>query len=548
MLIIVLIIVLLFSIYNSVKTGSNSKLVYHIAGPSGSGKSYIAIKLLKKYGSKIKIIDTDEIDDYNAIKAFKKQKEITALNKKEINKQLNTNKPCFVIGFLHNGMQHIKIHKGFMIKIDANTLWKQYNKRTASHIAQNYSKIIKDIDNNTPYDAHIYFSKKYGIRNGFDCVDLDFLKKDIQRSKLYAKKNNYFYGTQEDILTQINSIINLKKGSNDSLKIIKKLGSGWGGTTYLVKLNGTNVAMKIEHILLKNYKCKNYKCNHIREIEFNKVLNNLPEKQKQYFMLLYKYELSALSKNDMKQDIYKQELPPLVQGKDARNLQKIYNSPYVIKWFYTVIDMTIEQVFKLNINIKAFLNKFRIQFLELCKVLISINYKHNDLHFKNVGIIGNPEGKFQIKAIDYGAVCDQSKAKILNKSCKKELIDSRCDALYLLSYYVYMEDFWEYLESIKNFKWLPHKQEKSIFKTELNKLESSDCFKKTYDKVITSLQKNNLIYKKDISEIKKAFFYNYIMLLYPDLYQKVISHDFYKDFSKKNKVYLNRKELENLYN
>ena len=73
-------------------------MIIHILGPSGSGKTTLAKKIEKKYKNTI-IVDTDDIDDPNVLKAIKKYpfvnekkdfkklvKEVSIMNKNDINK------------------------------------------------------------------------------------------------------------------------------------------------------------------------------------------------------------------------------------------------------------------------------------------------------------------------------------------------------------------------------------------------------------------------------------------------------------------------------
>lgn len=72
------------------------------------------------------------------------------------------------------------------------------------------------------------------------------------------------------------------------IKVIKEIGSGMIGTTYLVKDKKNNkYALKIEKIFEKDIK-KSLKSNIWREIEFS---NNLGKKYPDQFMYLYNYQI-----------------------------------------------------------------------------------------------------------------------------------------------------------------------------------------------------------------------------------------------------------------
>ena len=84
----------------------------------------------------------------------------------------------------------------------------------------------------------------------------------------------------------------------DDYKIIKKIGKGFSGTTYLVKKNGKSYALKIQKILESDIK-KSLRIEHWREIEFCKKFAN---KHPEHFMTLYDYDITI--SYDYKWDIY----------------------------------------------------------------------------------------------------------------------------------------------------------------------------------------------------------------------------------------------------
>lgn len=118
-------------------------------------------KLPKKYKDII-IIDTDDIDDPNSLKAIKKYS--FKNKKKDINAIIENNKNKIIIfaGFLHAGMQHIekKVDKGYMIDITPEKLWRQYNLRTVTYIHKNYNEIKKLLNSRIdPTKIHIIFNR-----------------------------------------------------------------------------------------------------------------------------------------------------------------------------------------------------------------------------------------------------------------------------------------------------------------------------------------------------------------------------------------------------
>lgn len=196
-------------------------MIIHIIGPSGSGKSTLGNKI-KKIKNTV-VIDTDDIDDPNCLKLINKYKftnksdeknfykEVGELNKKSIEKILNKNKDKNIVfvGMIHAGMEFIvkKFNYKFMIKIDAETLWKQYNRRTLYAINKNYKEITSLLNGKMSEEKlHIIFNNKFGIRGGFDCLGTKDLKKEISEWKKHGKKENYKYLESKDIYLTIKKL------------------------------------------------------------------------------------------------------------------------------------------------------------------------------------------------------------------------------------------------------------------------------------------------------------------------------------------------------
>jgi len=197
-------------------------MIIHILGLSGSGKTTLG-KRLSKLPNTI-VIDTDDIDDPNSMKLVSKysfdskkdermlEKELAEKNKKQVDKIMKDNKDKNIIfvGFFHAGMQHLlaKIDKGYSIKIDASTLWRRYNMRTATYIHNNYNEIKKILESTIEdKKIHFIFSKKFGIRDGFDCAGFDDMANFIANMKKRAIENNYSYMTSDKIFDNITKLL-----------------------------------------------------------------------------------------------------------------------------------------------------------------------------------------------------------------------------------------------------------------------------------------------------------------------------------------------------
>ena len=123
---------------------------------------------------------------------------------------IKDNKIIIIVGFFHLGMKHLekKVDKGYIIEIEPEKLWRQYNLRTANSIHKNFNEIKKLLNGKTnPEKIHFIFSKKFGIRNGFDCGGVNDLEQFIKRQKKGAKKRGYFYGNSNQIYNKIKNLL-----------------------------------------------------------------------------------------------------------------------------------------------------------------------------------------------------------------------------------------------------------------------------------------------------------------------------------------------------
>jgi adenylate kinase family enzyme len=188
-------------------------------GPSGSGKTSLGVRL-----SKLKntiSIDTDNIDDKNSLKLLNKYdidtnkgynkfiKEVALLNKKNLHNILDKykDKNIIFVGFRFNGLEEILniSDKKYSIKIDSDTLFRQYNLRTLNYIYENNDKIKKLLTNKNYSLTKIFFIllHKYKIRNGFRCKDEYNINDEIKFNKTLDIKNGYKIMSNNDIYKDI---------------------------------------------------------------------------------------------------------------------------------------------------------------------------------------------------------------------------------------------------------------------------------------------------------------------------------------------------------
>lgn len=205
-------------------------MIIHILGHSGSGKTTLGEKL-----SKLKntiVLDTDDIDDLNSIKLLNKynienkqedakfNKEKSKLNKEKLSKfiQKNSSKNIIFVGFDFGGMENIPrlANLKYSIKIDPDTLFRQYNLRTLNIITENAQEIElllrnKKITIKKMVSIILY---KYKIRRGFLCDNITELKDSIKKTLKRDKKRGYKVKTNDEIFKEIKEKIEKKNEKN----------------------------------------------------------------------------------------------------------------------------------------------------------------------------------------------------------------------------------------------------------------------------------------------------------------------------------------------
>lgn len=124
-------------------------MIIHIAGTSGSGKTYIGNLFKKKYN----VIDLDDwTEEFNKNKIKEKKKFIKFIDDK-INK-LNKNKINLLVGYLDYYINNelvvyvLKTNYKFFIKISPKKLFIQYNTRIVNYICKNKNNIILNLNKN----------------------------------------------------------------------------------------------------------------------------------------------------------------------------------------------------------------------------------------------------------------------------------------------------------------------------------------------------------------------------------------------------------------
>lgn len=196
------------------------------------------------------------------------------------------------------------------------------------------------------------------------------------------------------------------------LKIIKELGAGMLGTTYLVKLDNKKYALKIQHILPTSRK-KSFKDELWREMDLYDFINKLPAKDQQFFTKIYGFEIY-----DNCQHIQKRPHKVRSEFKEFKErIKKLNESPWCVKYLTDYHGDTNLKKFlgKRNLTLKQTYS-IMLQIIKIMMILYKAGYSHNDLHPGNIMIKPTKEKYFefnghkipfegyQIVAIDYGEV------------------------------------------------------------------------------------------------------------------------------------------------
>ena len=189
--------------------------------------------------------------------------------------------------------------------------------------------------------------------------------------------------------------------------IIKKLGTGMAGITYLIELKNKEYALKIEKIPEKHALKKDLNSREWRDVDFSlNFANNYPDQ----FTILYKYDII----NDCK---HVQEFARDL-SKFPTDIQNIFieknNSSYCIRKVYSLIDIILKDIIDSLTKLQFY--SMMSQLVYILHLMRENGYTHNDLHSENIGVIKTnkkylkilnnkiPLLGYQYKAIDYGMV------------------------------------------------------------------------------------------------------------------------------------------------
>ena len=196
----------------------------------------------------------------------------------------------------------------------------------------------------------------------------------------------------------------------DNIKIIKVLGKGFYGTTYMVLFNGKKYALKRQKIL-RSYITKSSRYPMWREFDLFNWISKLNKSDQQFFMFLYLYKFySDCDFSNQNQNATNKLILKLNKSKHCLDmLFDLKNGP-----IYDIYDKLLSKPnSKKNISLS-------IQFIYAISLLNNSAYVHSDLHMGNLTYtktsnkyiqihLNNTKYKFksygyQYSIIDYGLI------------------------------------------------------------------------------------------------------------------------------------------------
>jgi adenylate kinase family enzyme len=189
-----------------------SKIIIHISGASGSGKTFLGNQLKEQFGKKIIVKDLDDLRD-EFIKIFYGDKKWTYINEKEYQNCIDTfinkqKKPIVFVGLNDNTIYgknknlyyDLHSHYNYYIDIDDMIILKQKCLRFFEDI-KNDKYAMNDLVNNNEY-----FLKQVSYAIKRECRAKETIKMNNKWKKDYLKQG-YKLMTRENILKNVSNIL-----------------------------------------------------------------------------------------------------------------------------------------------------------------------------------------------------------------------------------------------------------------------------------------------------------------------------------------------------
>lgn len=208
-------------------------MLFHITGPTGSGKTTLGNKLSKIPNTII--IDTDEIDDSNAMdiildpkfnELFKNENTINGFfqileqrNLEKLGEILETNKNSniIIVGMTIFPPGETAV-QGYSIDISADDNYYQLNTRTLDTICSNCVDLKDLMEKETnKYKADLTMLFKYKIRRSFPIIPYQ-IDEGIELRKKHTQEIGYKYLSPEKIVSDIINTISKIKANKETVK------------------------------------------------------------------------------------------------------------------------------------------------------------------------------------------------------------------------------------------------------------------------------------------------------------------------------------------
>ena len=192
-----------------------SKIIVHISGASGSGKTFLGNRLKEQYRNKIIVQDLDDLRD-KFIKNFYGTKKWTYINEQEYQNYINAfidkqNKPIVFVGLNDNKLYgknkslyyDLHSHYNYYIEIDDMIIVKQKCIRLLNDIQTDKMAMENLVKNNEK------FVKKFTEAIKIECSAKQTIKQNNKWKKDYEKQG-YKFMSRENIYKSVVKILNNK--------------------------------------------------------------------------------------------------------------------------------------------------------------------------------------------------------------------------------------------------------------------------------------------------------------------------------------------------
>jgi hypothetical protein len=193
----------------------------------------------------------------------------------------------------------------------------------------------------------------------------------------------------------------------DNIQIIKTLGKGLYGTTYVVKYQDKLYALKRQKIL-RSYIEGGTKYPMWREFKFFSWINKLDKNDQNFFMKLISYKFYSNC-----------DFSNQTESNPSKLIQKLNKSKHCLDMMFDLKDGVLYNIID-KLNFKQYFSMC-IQILYAIYLMNSAKYIHNDLHLNNIAFVKVDRNKlivlningsiykiksygYQFSIIDYGLI------------------------------------------------------------------------------------------------------------------------------------------------